>query len=84
MLQLSENGLNDLVKESENGSLEVKEVIQYMEYLSFSEALDFLISHPHLFQTPIITNDHTPLIGYNENEIRKFLPKEYRRYRLKI
>ncbi|MFK4881504.1 MULTISPECIES: ArsC/Spx/MgsR family protein [Lactococcus] len=55
-----------------------------MEYLSFSEALDFLISHPHLFQTPIITNDHTPLIGYNENEIRKFLPKEYRRYRLKI
>nr|WP_285004996.1 ArsC/Spx/MgsR family protein [Lactococcus garvieae] len=53
-----------------------------MELLSFNEALDFVLSHPYVLQTPIIIDGKNYLIGYNEDEIRKFLPKEYRRHRL--
>lgn len=82
LLQYSDAGLKDIVKRSGKSSSEVKDGLKYMEHLSFNEALNFLISHPYMLQTPIIMSGHCHLIGYNEDEIRKFLPKEYRRHRL--
>ena len=41
-----------------------------------------VVFHPYVLQTPIIIDGNNYLIGYNEDEIRKFLPKEYRRHRL--
>lgn len=82
ILQLSDEGLKDIVKCPGKSSSEVRDALKYMELLSFNEALDFLISHPYVLQTPIIIGKHNYLIGYNEDEIRKFLPKEYRRHRL--
>ncbi|MFQ6324407.1 ArsC/Spx/MgsR family protein [Lactococcus garvieae] len=46
-----------------------------MELLSFNEALDFVLSHTYILQAPIIIDGNNYLIGYNEDEIRKFLPK---------
>lgn len=82
ILKDSDEGLIDIVKRPGKSSMEVKEALRYMGYLSFNEALDFLLTHPHVLQTPIIIDDHSLLIGYNEDEIRKFLPKAYRRHRL--
>ncbi len=82
LLQLSDEGLKDIVKRPGKSSSEVRDALKYMELLSFNEALDFLISHPYVLQTSIIMDKHNHLIGYNEDEIRKFLPKEYRRHRL--
>nr|WP_238582727.1 ArsC/Spx/MgsR family protein [Lactococcus garvieae] len=82
ILKDSDEGLIDIVKRPGKSSMEVKEALRYMEYLSFNEALDFLLTHPYVLQTPIIIDDHSLLIGYNEDEIRKFLPKAYRRHRL--
>ncbi|MDT2620865.1 ArsC/Spx/MgsR family protein [Lactococcus petauri] len=82
LLQLSDEGLKDIVKRPGKSSSEVKDALKYMELLSFNEALDFVLSHPCVLQTPIIMDGNNHLIGYNEDEIRKFLPKEYRRHRL--
>ncbi|MCI3861391.1 ArsC/Spx/MgsR family protein [Lactococcus garvieae] len=82
LLQLSDEGLKDILKRPGKSSTEVKEALKYMEQLSFNDALNFLLSHPYVLQTPIIMDGQNHLIGYNEDEIRKFLPKEYRRYRL--
>lgn len=82
LLQLSEEGINDIVKRSGKSSIEVKDALKYMELLSFNYALNFIISHPYILQPPIIMDEHSYLIGYNEDEIRKFLPKEYRRHQL--
>lgn len=82
ILKHSDEGLIDIVKRPGKSSMEVKEALRYMEYLSFNEALDFLLTHPYVLQTPIIIDDHSLLIGYNEDEIRKFLPKAYRRHHL--
>ncbi|WP_431734211.1 ArsC/Spx/MgsR family protein [Lactococcus garvieae] len=82
LLQLSDKGLKDIIKRPRKSCSEVRDAITYMELLSFNEALDFVLSHPYVLQTPIIIDGKNYLIGYNEDEIRKFLPKEYRRHRL--
>lgn len=82
LLKLSDGGLKEIVKRSWKCGSEVKESLKYMERLSFNEALDFLLSHPNVLQTPIIMEEPNYLIGYNEDEIRKFLPKEYRHHQL--
>ncbi|MGL4248159.1 MAG: ArsC/Spx/MgsR family protein [Lactococcus garvieae] len=82
ILQLSDGGLKDIVKRPRKSRSEVRDALKYMELLSFNEALDFVLSHPYVLQTPIIMDGNNHLIGYNEDEIRKFLPKEYRRHRL--
>lgn len=80
LLKYSDEGLIDILKRPGKSSTEVKYALRYMELLSFNEALDFLLSHPYVLQTPIIMDERNHLIGYNVDEIRKFLPKEYRRH----
>ncbi|SFL56531.1 ArsC/Spx/MgsR family protein [Lactococcus garvieae] len=80
LLKHSDEGLIDILKRPGKSSTEVKDALRYMELLSFNEALDFLLSHPYVLQTPIIMDERDHLIGYNVDEIRKFLPKEYRRH----
>lgn len=82
LLILSEEGIQDIVKRPGKSSSYVREGLDFMMNLSFNEAIDFLLLHPYILQTPIIIDGNNHLIGYNEDEIRKFLPKEYRRYRL--
>lgn len=69
LLQHSDEGLKAIVKHPGKSSSEVK------------EALDFILSHPYVMLTPIIMDGNNHFIGYNEDEIRLFLPKEYRRHR---
>lgn len=80
LLQHSSEGIKDIVKNPVMCCTEVKNSLKFMEQLSFNEALDFLILHPHVLQTPIIMDDPKHFIGYNGDEIRVFLPKEYRRH----
>lgn len=46
--------------------------------LSFNEALFYLMLQPYLLRTPIIISSNKLPIGYNADEIRKFIPREYR------
>lgn len=80
LLKHSDEGLIDILKRPGKSSTEVKDALRHMELLSFNEALDFLLSHPYVLQTPIIMDERDHLIGYNVDQIRKFLPKEYRRH----
>lgn len=80
LLKHSDEGLIDILKRPRKSSTEVKDALRYVELLSFNEAIDFLLSHPHVLQTPIIMDERDHLIGYNVDEIRRFLPKDYRRH----
>lgn len=81
LLQHSDEGLKAIVKRPGKSSSEVKDALKYMEHLSLNEALDFILSHPYVMPTPIIMDGNNHFIGYNEDEIRLFLPNEYRRHR---
>lgn len=46
--------------------------------VSFNEMLEYLKRNPTLFKQPIIFDENRLLVGYNEEEIRTFLPKNMR------
>lgn len=79
ILSLSERGIINVIKKSKKNSL----LLEAMSEMQISEAIDFLLLHTYLLQSPIILVGQKLLIGYNEEEIRKFLPKEYRRHKLR-
>lgn len=81
LLQFSDEGLKEIVKRPSKSKTEVRELLKHLEILSFNEAIDFLILNPCMLQTPIIMARHNHLVGYNEDDIRMFLPKQYRRHR---
>lgn len=53
-----------------------------IEDLSMSELLDLFTEQPSLIRRPIIMDDRRLQIGYNEEEIRCFLPREVRELEL--
>lgn len=78
LLSLTENGFQEVIKKSNKISVEVRQKIRYMETLSFEEAIEFLVLQSDLIRTPIILDDKKYMIGYHEEDIRKFLSSEYR------
>lgn len=46
--------------------------------LSMSELLDLFIEEPSLVRRPIIMDDRRLQVGFNDEEIRMFLPREVR------
>lgn len=53
-----------------------------IDTLSMNELLDLFIEEPSLIRRPIIMDDRRLQIGYNEEEIRMFLPREVRQVEL--
>lgn len=80
LLYLSNKGIAEVVKNPCRTNEKVSKAIKYLlDLSSFNEAIKFIITHKEVLQTPIILEEHNYLIGYNESEIRSFLPREYRR-----
>lgn len=82
LLQVSDDGFNSILKSPGRSNSKVKKDLEYMNSLSFNDSIKFLLRHDYLLQTPIIIEGHNQLIGYNEQEIRQFLSKDYRRQQL--
>nr|WP_285047110.1 ArsC/Spx/MgsR family protein [Lactococcus petauri] len=55
-----------------------------LEELSLESALSFLQNHLELLCTPIIFDDKRVQLGYDSENIRKFIPKEKRRVDARI
>lgn len=53
-----------------------------IDTLSMNELLDLFIEEPSLIRRPIIMDDRRLQIGYNEEEIRMFLPRIVRQVEL--
>ena len=51
--------------------------------ISVSELLHLIEQHPSLLRRPIIIDAKRMQIGFNEDEIRAFLPRSYRKQELK-
>ncbi|KGB13796.1 ArsR family transcriptional regulator, partial [Latilactobacillus sakei] len=47
-----------------------------------NELLDLVQENPGLLRRPIISDEKRLQVGYNEDEIRRFLPREVRRIEL--
>ena len=87
MLFRSTNDLRHILTKTENGTEDIistrSKVFQKLavdvDNLTINELLDLVTEFPNLLRRPIITDSKHLQIGFNEDEIRAFLPREYRR-----
>jgi len=72
LLALTENGTEDLISER---SKVFKKLDIDFDSLSMKQLLDLVQEYPSLLRRPIIADEKRLLIGFNEEEIRVFLPR---------
>ncbi|MFA7020244.1 MAG: transcriptional regulator Spx [Bacilli bacterium] len=71
----SENGTEDIISER---SKIVKEKKVNLDNLTISEMINFIRENPSVLKRPIVVNDRRIQVGYNEEEIRSFIPQARR------
>ena len=69
MLANSENGFEDII--STRSKLDP-------DSMSVKELVEFIIEYPSVLKRPIIINENELQVGYNNEDITIFLPKELR------
>ena len=79
ILKMSENGTDDIISKRSKAyqALNID-----LDELSLSQLTTLIQTHPGLVRRPIILDDKRMLVGYNEDEIRRFLPRQVRRLEL--
>lgn len=75
MLANSENGFDDIIS---TRSKVFKEKKLDPDSMSVHELIDFIIDYPSVLKRPIIINENELQVGYNNEDITIFLPKELR------
>jgi len=84
---LNENEIKHLLMRSENGTEDIiskrSKIIQEskidLDELSIKELVRFIQQNPSVLKRPIILNEKSFLVGYDEEEIGAFVPAELRR-----
>ncbi|WCJ51255.1 transcriptional regulator Spx [Lentilactobacillus buchneri] len=54
-----------------------------LDNLTVSQLVDLVVKYPDLIKRPIIFDDHRLEVGFNEEEIRRFLPRSVREAELR-
>lgn len=75
MLENAENGFEDIIS---TRSKIFKEQSLDVEDMRISELKQFIINNPSVLKRPIIIDGDKMQVGYNDEEIRVFIPKRLR------
>ena len=79
ILALTENGTDDIIS---TRSKIFQKLDVDVEELSISALIRLIEENPSLLRRPIILDNKRMQIGFNEDEIRAFLPRSYRKQEL--
>jgi regulatory protein spx len=79
---LNEHELKDMLSKTENGTEDIistrskiiKDQNIDVESMSISELLKFIRQNPSILKRPIMVDERRVQVGYNEEEIRTFIP----------
>ena len=83
---LNENELKEMLAKTENGTEDIistrskiiKEQNLDVENMSISQLVQFIKENPSVLKRPIMVDNRRIQVGYNEEEIRTFIPVEKR------
>lgn len=83
---LNEDELKDMLTKSENGTEDIistrskiiKESGVDVDSMTISELIAFVRKNPSVLKRPIMVDDSKIQVGYNDEEIRVFIPHERR------
>ena len=79
VLRMTEEGTEEIVS---TRSKAFQELNIDLDDISMNELIDLIEKNPSLLRRPIILDDRRMQVGYNEDEIRRFLPRQVRRLEL--
>ena len=80
ILQMTEDGTEEIIS---TRSTVYQDLHVNIDDLSLKDLLDLVQRHPGLLRRPIIMDEKRLQVGYNEDEIRRFLPHEVRALELR-
>lgn len=80
ILQMTEDGTEEIIS---TRSKVYQDLHVNIDDLSLKDLLDLVQRHPGLLRRPIIMDEKRLQVGYNEDEIRRFLPHEVRALKLR-
>ncbi|GAB2020945.1 transcriptional regulator Spx [Pseudolactococcus yaeyamensis] len=80
ILSKTENGTEDIIS---TRSKVFQKLNIDVDDLTINQLLTLISEHPSLLRRPIIMDDKRMQIGFNEDEIRAFLPRSYRQAELR-
>lgn len=75
MLRNTDNGFEDIIS---TRSKVFQEKNLDIDDMTMSELTNFIIQNPSVLRRPIIIEDKKMQVGYNEDEIRTFIPRRLR------
>lgn len=75
MISKSENGTDDII--STRSKIFLENDINFDD-MTISQLCDFILANPTILKRPIIVDDRRLQVGYNEEEIRTFIPRAQR------
>lgn len=75
IIQKSEDGTDDII--SMRSKIVSENNIDFDD-MKVSELISFIQKNPSVLKRPIIVDDHRIQVGYNEEEIRTFIPRARR------
>lgn len=75
ILKLTENGTEDIISRRSKDYNRFKEEIDSM---TVRELISKISEHPGLLRRPILFDDKRLQVGFNDDEIRRFLPRHIR------
>ncbi len=76
ILHLTEDGTDGLIATRSNA---YKELQLDVDALPLKELYEFIYKHPRLLRQPIILGDNKLQVGFDEHDIRQFIPREERK-----
>lgn len=80
ILRMTEDGTEEIISTRSKlfAELDVK-----LDDLSLSQLIEMIQQQPALLKRPLMIDEQRMQVGYNEDEIRRFLPHEVRQQELK-
>lgn len=79
VLRMTENGTEEIISTRSRTFQNLK---INLDDLSIDQLIDLVEKNPSLLRRPIIMDDRRLQVGYNEDEIRRFLHRKVRRLEL--
>ncbi|WP_018921499.1 transcriptional regulator SpxA [Salsuginibacillus kocurii] len=79
VIRMTEDGTDEIISKR---SKVYQDLDQDLDAMPLQDLFNLISEHPGLLRRPIIFDDKRLQVGYNEAEIRRFLPRQVRTYHL--
>jgi regulatory protein spx len=79
ILSMTEEGTDEIIATNSN---DFKNLDVDIEQLSIQQLYNLIQQHPRMLRSPILMDEKRIQIGYNEMDIRRFIPRKIRAFEL--